>query len=112
VQLLHNPLQVMSALFRRNTARSEPGFAPNAAPLAAEPRSAPTLRFPDDGRRSGERMGLRLDAADRLVVSSALTAPRKQGSSLWRAVAFAALFFLAAIGALSLYQGFAANLLP
>ena len=111
----------MPPSLRPNTARPESGFAPVPEPVRAiEPRSglarpgeartAPTLRFPDDGRRAGE--GLRLEAGDRIVIPSGLARDGKREGSLLRAIALAALFFLAAIGALSLYQGYAQHLLP
>jgi hypothetical protein len=76
---------------------------------SAENAPKPLLRFPGDGATR-----LTLTAADRLVVSSAITggksAPRRR--SVLPAVGFVALCGLAAVGAVSLYNLVVGAFLP
>jgi hypothetical protein len=107
---------------RPRSSRAEPSLSPAAAPREAVPLRPPgprplvrpvaadsaaerePARLAAEPRRAGDMPLLSLTAADRVVVSSAITGGGKRERSGLRVFGFALLLVLAAIGAFSLYH--------
>jgi hypothetical protein len=107
---------------RPRSSRAEPSLAPAAPSRDAVPLRPPAprplvrpavadaaterepVRLAAEPRRAGDMPELSLTAADRIVVSSAITGGGKRERSGLRVFGFALLLALAAIGAYSLYH--------